>query len=382
MPTPQPLLLSKGFSLEDSRNYTIFGCVQWEIPGKNSREIRANVGHLALPKCLELALNQGIDKFTSRQLGYPTPDARTFNSIEDIMEAYLKQVNFFTEKMVRIDSICQAVCEKWFPRPYGSALLDDHIRMGKDVTQWRYHSYSDIIALGPTNVADSLAAIKKLVFEERAITMEELLEAIDTNFEGREDMRQILLSAPKYGNDDAYVDSIAREVQERTGKEIAKFTDYWGCPLFTDGSGTSGNFSLAVGTGATPDGRKDREPFADAVLSPVSGRDLKGPTAVLKSASRIDPFSQGSLLLNQKFLPQFLEGDNKRLFASYLKTWADLGIYHIQFNVADQAMLLDAQEHPEKYTNLIVRIAGYSAYFVDLPKGLQDDIIKRTEQSF
>ena len=157
-----------------------------------------------------------------------------------------------------------------------------------------------------------------------------------------------------------------------------KYKDYWGFPLILDGSIAGGYYGYSTGCGALPDGKKDSAPLADAVQSPAAGTDKKGPTAVLKSVSRVNPTYAG--LFNQKFMPQFLEGENKKLFAQYLKTWCDLGIYHIQFNVVNKEMLLDAQAYPEKYPNLVVRVAGYSAYWADLSKQIQDDIIRRAEQ--
>ncbi len=376
-----PHMLSLGIGLEDARNYSIIGCIQWSITGKNIRPCRGEIAHLCLPKCLELALNKGVDKFTGKQIGYATPDPMVFNSIEDIMEAYLKQVNFFTEKQVRIDDICQAVYEQYFQRPFTSALLDRSFELGKDLTSWRDHSYATIILLGSTNVVDSITAIKKLVFEEKAITMEELLEALQNNFENREELRQMLITkAPKFGNDDDYVDLIGKDVHERTARELRKTVDFFGWPAYGDGSGTSANYTMGFGTGATPDGRKDGEPFADAIVSPARGRDTNGPTAVLRSVSKIDPVATHTHLFNQKFLPEFLDGEYKKLFADYIESWADLGVYHIQFNVVDRETLVDAQDRPERYPNLIVRVAGYSAYFVDLDRGLQNDIIMRTEQ--
>ena len=296
------------------------------------------------------------------------------------MEAYLKQVNFFVSKLVTINNIYEALFAEYIPRPFASGVLDDCIELGKESATWSYYSRQIILVLGPTNVINSLAAMKKLVFEDKRITMDELLDALKNNFEGSESLRLMLLNeVPKYGNDDDYVDGIAAEVHKRTNEEIRKFKDFFGGRYNADGSGTSANFGLSVGTGATPDGRKDKEVYADAVLSPSLGSDNTGPTAVLKSASKIDPYGY-SYLLNQKFLPQYLEGESKEVFAHYLKTWADLGVSHIQFNVVDKDTLVSAQKNPEKHTNLVVRVAGYSAYFVDLSKGLQDLIIERTEQ--
>jgi formate C-acetyltransferase len=236
--------------------------------------------------------------------------------------------------------------------------------------------------IGPTNVADSITAVKKVVFEDKKISMDDLIKAMDNNWEGYEDLRQMMLQAPKYGNDDDYADEIAAEAQIKTSAVLAEFTGRFGNPLRGDGSGVSATYGLAGETPATPDGRKNGEPFADGSLSPIQGGDYNGPTAVLKSASKISTEKTYNHLLNQKFLPSVLEGDMKQTFLSYLKTWADLGISHIQFNVVDREALLAAQQKPEDYQGLIVRVAGYSAYFIDLSKGLQDSIIKRTEQSF
>lgn len=376
-----PLLLREGFSIEEARNYVISNCMFWTIPGKNM-PYRAGIGFVMLTKCLELALNRGRDKFSGRQIGYPTADPSTFASIEDILEAYLQQYRFFCEKLVYISDIADALLEEHLPRPFLSALLNGCIQKGKDCTKSSEYPRRPLLITGAVNVADSLAAIKKIVFDEKRATLGELLQATRDNFDGKEDLRQMVLSAPKFGNDDDYVDSIAREVFYRTTEETGKFRTYGGLPLCLDGTIAATGYSFAIDTGATPDGRKDREPYHDGTISPVQGRDKNGPTAVLKSVSKIDPLLSHNHLFNQRFSPEFLTGANKGVFADYLKTWSDLGIHHIQFNVIDAAVLRDAQQHPEKYANLIVRVCGYAAYFVDLSKGLQDDIIRRTEQRF
>jgi formate C-acetyltransferase len=212
--------------------------------------------------------------------------------------------------------------------------------------------------------------------------MAQLIEALDHNWEGYEEIRQRMIRAPKYGNDDPFADEIATRVHHRTSEVMAEFTDRFGNPCRGDGSGVSGTYGLALHTPATPDGRRTGDPFSDATLSPSQGRDGRGPTAVLNSAAKIDTCKTYNHLLNQKFLPSMLEGDMKPIFVSYLRTWGDLGISHIQFNVVDKETLLAAQKNPEKFPDLIVRVAGYSAYFVDLSKGLQDSIIARTEQRF
>ena len=375
-----PRILSWGFSLEEARNYVIYGCVYLQIPGANS--MHTGGGYIVLPKCLWWALHQGIDPKTGEQRGTPTPDPATFESIEDVMNAYLEQIRFFTKKRAQLDNMGKVIYRKHLPRPFSSALLDGCIERGRDGRDWSPPAVFDHgILVGPTNVADSLAAIKKFVFDEKRITMKELIEVLDTNWEGREDLRQMMKTqAPKYGNDDDYVDVIAKDVHQRTEEAIEESLNPFGIFYKGDGSGVSATYALAGDCEATPDGRKNGEPFADGTLSPMPGADVNGPTAVLASAAKIGtPYNE---LLNQKFLPQFLEGDYKELFYSYLKTWGDLGISHIQFNIVDKATLLEAQVHPEKHTDLIIRVAGYSAYFVDLSKGLQDNIIERTEQHF
>ncbi|MFB0562366.1 MAG: pyruvate formate lyase family protein [Candidatus Lokiarchaeia archaeon] len=375
-----PLLQRWNVPLEDARTYSVTGCVYIEVPGKCMA--RRAMGGIALPKCLWWALHQGRNPKTGDQWGAPTPDPRTFKSAGDVLEAYLEQVRFFFDKQCKIVAANRELYEKYLPRPYYSAILDGCIEKGQDCRKWAYPSNSFCVMIGPTNVADSIAAIKKVVFEEKKVTMEELIEAMDNNWEGYEHIRQLMLQAPKYGNDDDYVDEIMAEVQLRTEEIVESCNDRFGHPCHGDGSGISATYGVAFDTPATPDGRFAGETFADATLSPVQGRDYKGPTAVLNSAAKIDMLHTYNHLMNQKFLPSYLEGDHKRIFIDYLKTWRELGIAHVQFNVVDKETLLDAQAHPEEYQDLIVRVAGYSAYFVDLSKGLQDTIIARTEQKF
>ncbi|MBM3176200.1 MAG: hypothetical protein FJZ93_10910, partial [Chloroflexi bacterium] len=377
-----PTLQKWNVPLEDARDYAVTGCVYLELPGKNIA--RRPLGGLVLPKCLWWALHRGVHPVTNIPWGAPTPDPATFKSHQDLIDAYLEQVRFFFGRHVKIENTCRSLYAEYLPRPYYSALLDGCIEKGMDSRRWAYPSmvHDFVVIIGTTNVVDSVIAIKKVVFEDRAISLPELIQVMDKNWEGHEDMRQMMLRAPKYGNDDDYADSIATEIHHRTAAVMAEFTDRFGNPMRGDGSGLSATYSAALYTPATPDGRREAEPFADATLSPVQGRDFRGPTAVLCSAAKIDTTKTYNHLLNQKFSPSMLEGDMKETFVNYLRTWGDLDISHIQFNVVDKATLLDAQKHPDKHPDLIVRVAGYSAYFVDLSKGLQDSIIARTEQHF
>jgi formate C-acetyltransferase len=377
-----PLLRRWNVPLEDARDYAISGCVYIELPGKNIA--RRAMGYMMLPKCLWWALHGGVDPETGQLYGAPTPDPVSFTSVEAIMEAYLDQVRFFTERLSKLENTSRSLYEKYLPRPFLSALMDGCVEKGRDSRAWAYPSmvHDFIILIGSTNVADSLTAIRKVVFEEKKATISQFIEAMDRNWEGHEDLRQAMLRAPKYGNDDDYADEIAAEVHHRTSAVLAEFTDRFGNPCRGDGSAVSATYGLASYTPATPDGRRNGDPAADATLSPIQGADRKGPTAVLKSASKISTLLTYNHLLNQKFPPSALTGEMKDVFLGYMRSWGDMGISQIQFNVIDRETLIAAQREPEEHKDLIVRVAGYSAYFVDLSKGLQDSIIRRTEQKF
>ncbi len=366
---------------EDAKDYAVTGCVYVEIPGKNM--MRRSVGYFVLPKCLWWALHQGVNPKTGDQWGDRTPDPALFKSWEDVLEAYLEQVKFATTKMEQLERTNLELCVKYCPRPFYSAVVDGCIESGKEARKWVYPSmmHHFVQVIGGTNVADSLTAIKKIVFEDNLVTLRELIEIMDRNWEGREDIRQACLNAPKYGNDDDYADLIAREAHHRTEATMETVKDRFGFPNRGDGSAVSATYGLAIDTPATPDGRLDGAPFADSTLAPSIGNDKKGPTAVLNSCAKIEAIETYNHLLNQKFQTKFLEGDLKPAVISYLKTGREKKVPHIQFNIVDKETLCNAQKYPEKYSDLIVRVAGFSAYFTDLSRGLQDHIIARTDQS-
>ena len=376
-----PLLNRWQVPEQDARDYSISGCVYLELPGKNISH-RAYGGFI-LPAALLFALSRGVDQ-NGDQVGARTPDPFSFKSIDDLMEAYEEQVRFMFKRLCTIENTCQTLYERYLPRPFYSALLEGCIEQGLETKQWGYPSpvANICIVLGPINVADAMTAIKKNVFEDKTVSMEDLLMAIATDWKGKEDIRQLMLNAPKFGNDDDYADAVAAEVHLRSAAAMEEAKNRFGISCRGDGSGISATYAAGAFLPATPDGRKAGEPLSDATLSPVFGMDEKGPTAVLKSASKISTRDTYNHLLNQKFLPQALERNMKEVFIDYIRSWGDLGISQIQFNVVDPETLKDAQEHPEDHTDLLVRVAGYSAYFVDLSKGLQDSIIARTEQTF
>ena len=376
-----PFLMSKGIPVEDARDWAVEACTSYAVVGKPMGHRAISGLGFALPKCLEYALNEGRDChfFSDKQIGAPTPHPVTFTSIEDVIKAYLDQVKLFTDKLVTLSNITDAIEAQWLPQPFNSALLDGCIENATDVRELHYWHKTNIQPVGHTTVVNALVAIKKLIFEEKRINMAELVMALRDNWEGREELRQMFRDAPKFGNDDDYVDLFARDIHIRTCQVMQGFKNAYGCTITCDGSGGTSYFHLAGLTGATPDGRKKGEMFSDGTVSPEVGTDKKGPIAVLRSVARIDPLLTFNQVLNQRFVPASLEGENRSKFVNYLRTFVDLVVPHVEFNVVDNYILSEAQAHPDNYQDLIVRVSGFSAYFIDMNKEIQDQIIARTQ---
>jgi len=372
-------LLSQGVPLEDARNYCIIGCVEPEVPHKTNGW--HNAGLINLAKCLELALNDGVCRLTKKQLGPRTGDPRLFSSFEDVLRAFKLQLEYFIRQLVIAVNICDKAHMSFDPQPLASILIDDCLDKGLDwVRGGAHYNWTGIQGIGFANVVDSLAAIKKLVFEDKKITMHELIEALDNNFEGRDHLRSMLLDAPKYGNDDDYVDMIGNVIVRMLYNIVKRFKNPRGGCYRIGLYGLTSNIPFGKVVGALPDGRKACEPLADNI-SPMRGRDRQGPTAVFKSVAKLDLARvQNGALLNVKLSPWILRTqDDVTKLASLIRAYFDLGGFHVQFNVISKEVLIDAQKHPEKYPNLLVRVSGYCAYFVELSKEVQDDIIARTE---
>jgi formate C-acetyltransferase len=377
-----PFLLNLGIPLEDAREYTTDGCMRWIIPGK-AICMRALGGNVALPRCLEYALYQGVDKFTGTQVGARTSDPLTWTSVEDVMKAYEEQLRFFMHKLVTIYNVVDVLDEEKLPQPFLSAVVQGCLERGQDCREYKYYPNTIIQPVGQVTIINALAAMKKLVFEDKKVPMGELIEALKNNWEGKEALRQQFLNEPpRWGNDDDYVDLIGRDFYTRTNRIIRSFKNIWGGCFNEDGTGASSYFDYSGMTGATPDGRKDRDLFNDGTVSPEVGTDIRGPIATLKSVSKIDHAGTFTHLFNQKFSPAEVQKNDGNNFMSLLRVFVDLGIHHVQFNVLNREKLLDAQAHPEKYADLVVRTAGLAAYFVDLTKAVQDQIIARTELKF
>ena len=375
-------LLHEKMPLEEARNVSIVGCVQTQIPGYSCVPWE---GACNISKMVELALNNGTDPLTGNQLGLQTGDAESFQSYDEFYAAFLKQLQHFVALQRKINRVAWNVTRD-FPVPFASALASDCIKVGKDAMDGgtRYNQANGATFVAGIDTTNSLAAIKKLVYEDKKITMKQLREALAADFEGYEDIQRVCLDAPKYGNDDDYVDSIARQVYEAVYNEHQKSLDFLGRPTKPEAYSVTVHFATGRFTGALPYGRKARTPLTDASVSATPGTDKNGPTALAKSAARaIDTIKWGGNHLNMKFHPTALtgsEGSSKLL--SLIKTYFDLGGFHVQFNCVSSDTLKDAQLHPDNYRDLVVRVAGFSAFFIHLDAQVQNEIIKRTELSF
>ena len=377
-----PRLAGLGIPIEDAMQYSILSCMIPTVPGKNLT--RRSIGYIPVPLCLTGAL--GLDVlpgYWRKPFGKALENIKDIKSIDELIEATIDNWAWIVRALAAISNIGETLYQKYVPRPFYSALVDDCIERAEDFRLWEHwKGYRDAFPIGLNNTADSLAAIKKVVFDDKKATMAELLDALKKNWEGYEDLRQLCLDAPKFGNDDDYVDQISRELGKRVAEEVKKVKTIFGNPHSPDGTAASSFFLHGATCPATPDGRKAGETFHDGTISPMGAADHKGPTAVLKSVAKVDPLTSWNHLYNQTFLPEYLKGANREMFAAYLKTWADLGIHHAQFTVVERETLLDAQEHPEDHTDLLVRVCGYSAYFIDLNKSLQNQVLSRTSQCF
>jgi formate C-acetyltransferase len=333
-------------------------------------------------KALELTLNNGVCLLTGEQSGLPLGDLTEYKTYEALEAALAKQIDYFTESMIECCEAVEIMHQEVLPSPFLSSVIDDCLEKGVDVTAGGAHyNLSGIQVIQGANIADSLAAIKKLVFEENRVEKERLLAALRTNFKEDEPLRLTLLNhAPKYGNDEELVDEIAHHWIRYFNEKLRNYKNIRGGVYHTGLYTVSAHVPMGQNVGATPDGRLEREPLADGGMSPVYGRDVKGPTAVLKSVSRIDSMlGSNGTLLNMKFLPEFFRtetGINK--FAQFLRAFVKLRIPHIQFNVLRKEDLLAAKQNPEQYRGLTVRVAGYTAYFTELADDLQNEIIART----
>jgi formate C-acetyltransferase len=371
----------KGLGIAESRDFAIMGCVEPRVQAKEG--IHLTGGFINLPAALELALNDGVWRRTGKRVGLPTGDARTFKSFDDVKAAFESQLSYIIRHMFVVNAIAETAYSELLCSPFLSALTEGCMESGRPLQKGGalYNFGPAVNEIGVADTGDSLAAIKKLVFDERRLTMDRLLSALERDFDGCEDVRAMLLhEAPKFGNDDDYVDAITRDAVQHGNREVMRYRNVFG------GQAQSGIIAVTAGipfgsvVGALPSGRKAGQPLADN-SSPYPGNDRLGPTAIARSVAKLDAAAlRNGTLLNLRLSPQSTAGpDGLGKMAAFVRGLFDVGCWHAQFNVVDTRTLRAAQERPEEYTDLLVRVAGYSAYFTQLHRDVQEDIIRRTE---
>ncbi|KNC92636.1 formate C-acetyltransferase [Trabulsiella odontotermitis] len=363
-----PAFLNRGVSLEDARDYAVVGCVELSIPGKTYG--LHDIAMFNLLKVMEIVMQEN--------------EGNAALTYDGLLEKIRAKISYYIALMVEGSNICDIGHREWAPVPLLSVFISDCLLQGKELTEGgaRYN-FSGVQGIGIANLSDSLHALKGMVFEQRRLSFDELLAVLNANFatpEGEKIRARLIHRFDKYGNDIDDVDNISADLLRYYCKEVEKYRNPRG-GLFTPGSYTvSAHIPLGSVVGATPDGRFAGEQLADGGLSPMLGQDAQGPTAVLKSVSKLDNYllSNGTLL-NVKFTPATLEGEaGLHKLADFLRAFTQLKLQHIQFNVVNAGTLREAQRRPQDFAGLVVRVAGYSAFFVELSKEIQDDIIRRT----
>jgi pyruvate formate-lyase/glycerol dehydratase family glycyl radical enzyme len=373
-----PSLLTRGFNIGQAREYAEVGCVENAVLGTWARE---NGGYLNLLKILELALTNGKCLLSGEEIGLKTGEVSEIKSFEELMNIYQKQLNYYIKHLVIENIMVDYSHAAKAPVPFVSVLVPGCIQRAKDVTNGgANYNFTCPTAVGVANVADSLAAIKKVVFDDKKIALTQLVEALKNNYDSADEIRNLLLDAPKYGNDLDYVDTIARDVANMYMDEIVKYQDFRGGKFQPGFTAVTANISLGHDVGASPEGRKARVPLAEGI-SPVSGREKKGPTAVMKSVTKLDivKMTNGHILNIKLHSNLFKNNDGITALKSLIKGYHALGGMHIQFNTISAKVLKNAQINPQEYKDLVIRVAGYSAFFVELSKEVQNTIIRRTE---
>jgi len=379
-------LMNQGIKLEEARDFAMAGCTLAVIPGRMCGA-RVFFGNIA--KMFEMTLNNGVDPTTHKQLGPRTGKVEDFKTFNDLWTAFVRQTGFWLEWATSLHNESEIFFSITKPSLISSLMYDDCIKRGlpSNGGGCRYQQGMwYLLPTGPIDVADSMAAIKKCVYEDKLVNIKQLMNALAANFEGEEHqkVRRLLLAAPKYGNDDDYVDLIARDIYTMLDRTLSTIDGPFGTKYVCSPHSVASHGPMGKIVGALPSGRSAWVALADGNMSPCQGMDKKGPTAVIRSAGKIDQIPLQGTLFNQKFHPNALKTkDDLRKFTALIKTYLiDYGGKHVQFNVVDRKTLLAAQAHPEDYKSLVVRVAGYSALWVELTRIVQDEIIARTEQNW
>lgn len=373
-------LVRAGKSIEDARDGGSSGCVETGAFGKEAYLL---TGYFNLPKIFEITLHNGADPRTGKTIGLETGDATKFAGFDELFETYRRQIRHFVDIKIRGNNVIEKMYMEDLPAPFLSLLISDCIEKGRDYHGGgaRYNT-NYIQGVGIGTITDALSSIQANVYEKRSISMKRLLAALDADFKGSEDLRQLFLNrTPKYGNDDDRADGLMRRVFDAFYEAVEGRPTVRGGRYHIDMLPTTCHIYFGKVTGASADGRRAGEPVSEGV-SPVQGADRCGPTAVIKSVGKMDHVRTGGTLLNQKFTPQLLADDEGLSALGHLvRAYFGMDGHHIQFNVVTAETLREAQKHPEKYRDLIVRVAGFSDYFVDCGRELQDEIITRTEHA-
>lgn len=374
-------LLEAGKTIEDARCGGTSGCVETGCYGKEAYIL---TGYLNLPKILEITLNNGLDPVSKKQLGIKTGDAREFKSYDELFNAFKSQLNHFVDIKVKGNNVIERIYSKHMPAPLMSVIVDDCIKNAKDYNAGgaRYNT-KYIQGVGIGTITDSLTSIKYNIFDKKKFNMEELLNALSDNFEGHEAIYNMVVNkTPKYGNDDDYADELMQDVFNSFYNEVTGRISPMGAQYRINMLPTTCHVYFGEVMGASANGRLSQKPLSEGI-SPEKGGDTNGPTAVIKSCSKMDHLKTGGTLLNQRFAPAVVQGeDGLDNMANLVRAYFNMDGHHIQFNVFDKNVLLAAQKNPEEYKDLIVRVAGYSDHFNNLSRALQDEIIGRTEQTF
>ena len=374
-------LMNAGKTLEDARRGGTSGCVE---TGAFGNEAYILTGYFNIPKIFELTLNNGYDKMSDQQLGLELGYATDFKTYEELYDAFKKQMQYFIDIKIKGSNVIEKIYAEEMPVPFLSIITNDCISKGKDYNGGgaRYNTkYLQGVGIG--TITDCLAAVKYNVFDKKTFTMEELMQALDDNFEGHERILNLVRNkTPKYGNDDDYADDIMKDVFEFYRSQVTGRPNMLGGMYRINMLPTTCHVYFGDVMMASPNGRLAHKPVSEGI-SPEKGADVNGPTAVVKSCAKMDHLQTGGTLLNQKFTPSVVAGEEGlNQMANLIRTYFTMDGHHIQFNVIDKETLIKAQQNPEEYKDLIVRVAGYSDHFRNLSKALQDEIIERTEQSF
>ena len=372
--------VNNGMAPEDARDYCMTGCVDGNVPARSRSQV---VTFFIIPQALDIFMHNGYCRHTGEVVGIPTGDVREMATFEEFYAGFKKQFQYLLSMASERNNVELIAQRELFPDPFRSALMKDGVKDGKDLLNKRFamENCSCLGAVGGVNTGDALSAVKELIYDKKKYTMEALLDALDADWEGYEEMRQDFIRAPKYGNDLDAPDRMVAEVYRLFAESCAENPTAYGGHVTPNAISISAHQPGGAVTGATPDGRRGGDILADASLSPDRGRDKAGPTAVFRSAMKVDQDPYQGTLMNMKLHPAMLRSEEDLVkLGSMIKTYLTHGGKHIQFNVVDRAEMEDAKRHPEQHSDLVVRVAGYSAYFTRLPEAIQNEVMDRTEQ--